>query len=257
MVDETDEAGMALSGPSSVEAPGTAAFATRKAAWDDYFKDPRMSGAILSMAGALAQPMQFGQTGFGHAMSALGAGGESVRTNEKLDLAQQEAESKGELRAAQGDAAQARAATAETRANAATDRLGMEQYKQGEISKRNLLGRRIQFLTQLDRTRLAVEKANANADLMRQPKQPVPSMTDPQYRKTAIELGLIDEEGNPLSGASEAGTSAATPPSAAAATPPSYPTAPSDPKARIAGTTYQTPKGPLTWTGTGWQLPQN
>jgi hypothetical protein len=253
--DDTDEAGMALSG-SRTEGPGTAAFSTRKAAWDDYFQNPQMAGAILSMAGALAQPAQFGQTGFGHAMSALGAGGDSVRLNEKLDLAQQEAESKGELRAAQGDAAQARAATAETRANAATDRLGMETFKQGEISKRNVLGRRIQFLTQLDRTRLAVEKANAQADLLRQPKQPVPQMTDPQYRKTAIELGLIDEDGNPLSGAHEA-TPGATPPSSTAVTPQTYPPAPGDAKARTVGTTYQTPKGPLTWTGTGWQQPQN
>lgn len=257
MVDETDEAGIALSGQKAVEGPGTAAFTTRKAAWDDYFQNPKMAGAILSMAGAMAQPAQFGQTGFGHIMGALGAGGESVRMNEKLDLAQQEAESKGELRAAQGDAAQARAATAETRAGAATDRLGMEQFKQGEISKRNLLGRRIQFLTQLDRTRLAVEKANANADLMRQPKQPVPSMTDPQYRKTAIELGLIDEDGNPLSGAHEAGAPGATPPSAAATTPKTYATAPTDPKQRTIGQTYQTPKGPMDWTGTGWLPPQN
>lgn len=254
--DDTDEAGNALSGQSAAEGPGSAAFSTRKAAWDDYFQNPKMAGAILSMAGAMAQPQQFGQTGFGHIMGALGAGGDSVRMNEKLDLAQQEADSKGELRAAQGDAAQARAATAETRATAATDRLGMEQFKQGEISKRNLLGRRIQFLTQLDRTRLEVEKANAKADLLRQEKKPVPQMTDPQYRKTAIELGLIDEDGNPLSG-SHTAEPGATPPSATATTPQTYPTAPPDKNARTVGQTYQTPKGPMTWTGTGWQPPQN
>jgi len=255
MVDTTDETGAALAGGQGPEGPGTAAFSTRKAAWDDYFKNPQMSGAILSMAGALAQPAQFGQTGFGHLMGALGAGGDSVRAQEKLDLAQQEAESKGELRAAQGDAAQARAAVAETRAGAATDRLGMEQFKQGEISKRNLLGRRIQFLTQLDRTRLAVEKANASAELLRQPKAAVPQMTDPQYRKTAIELGLIDEDGNPLSG-SHTTEPGATPPSAVGAQPKTYPTDPRD-NTRQPGQTYQTPKGPLTWTGTGWQQPQN
>lgn len=255
MIDDPDETGLALSDPRAPEGANTAAFSTRKAAWDDFFQNPKMAGAMLSMAGALAQPAQFGQTGFGHVMGALGAGGESVRMNEKLDLAQQEAESKGELRAAQGDAAQARAAVAETRAGAATDRLGMEQFKQGEITKRNLLGRRIQFLTQLDRTRLAVEKANANAEIMRQPKAPIPQMTDPQYRKTAIELGLIDEEGNPLSGTHEA-PGGATPPSAVGATPKTYATAP-EKSARVVGQTYQTPKGPLTWTGSGWQQPQN
>lgn len=33
---------------------------------------------------------------------------------------------------------------------------------------------------------------------------------------------------------------------------PTHATAPINPTARTAGTTYQTPKGPLTWTGTGW-----
>jgi hypothetical protein len=33
------------------------------------------------------------------------------------------------------------------------------------------------------------------------------------------------------------------------------PTAPINPTARTAGTTYQTPKGAMTWTGTGWVAP--
>ena len=38
--------------------------------------------------------------------------------------------------------------------------------------------------------------------------------------------------------------------------PPAPPTtAPVNPTARTAGTTYQTPKGPLKWTGTGWVAP--
>jgi hypothetical protein len=35
----------------------------------------------------------------------------------------------------------------------------------------------------------------------------------------------------------------------------SYPVAPTNPAARSAGQTYQTPRGPLTWTGQGWLAP--
>lgn len=53
---------------------------------------------------------------------------------------------------------------------------------------------------------------------------------------------------------SPAGSPAGSPPA-----PPrqaqSYPVAPTTPNGRIAGQVYQTPKGPLTWTGTGWIQP--
>ena len=56
---------------------------------------------------------------------------------------------------------------------------------------------------------------------------------------------------NPGSGETEQPDGRA-PPRQPAPTPPTYQPAPQAPAARTAGTTYQTPKGPMKWTGTGW-----
>lgn len=73
------------------------------------------------------------------------------------------------------------------------------------------------------------------------------------YRETQDELGRIDTELEQL--APSVGARAALPagmgaPDQTAGV--TFPTAPASPKDRKKGETYQTPKGPHTWTGSGW-----
>jgi len=57
-----------------------------------------------------------------------------------------------------------------------------------------------------------------------------------------LAIGKIDEDLAQLDGGAPAAEA-------------KVPEAPPDAKQRVAGTTYQTPKGPLKWTGTGWVKP--
>lgn len=119
-----------------------------KTRWATYLNDPTTQAAMLSTAGQLAQPMQWGQSSFGHLMSAIGQGGESVRKSEELQRKEQElalkegeAESKAGLREAQATAAEARAAAAGERASSADTRLQLQNMR--------MEGQRLQ-----DRTRM-------------------------------------------------------------------------------------------------------
>lgn len=73
------------------------------------------------------------------------------------------------------------------------------------------------------------------------------------------QIGTAPAPGGPVAKQTgEAGEIARKPPPAVKSATPgkTYPDAPRIPSQRKANTTYMTPKGPLTWTGTGWIKPR-
>lgn len=146
--------------------------------WAAMFADPRAQAAILSIAGGLAQPPQFGQTGFGHFMSSVGAGGESVRQNEALDLKQQEADSKAILRESQAALAGAKAETSGARSDTSAARLELQRQANEDKNTRNSLGNVIRFQRMYQDHVKALQTANQKAALLGQPAVPVPSFNE-------------------------------------------------------------------------------
>lgn len=68
------------------------------------------------------------------------------------------------------------------------------------------------------------------------------------YEKARVELyNKYEEKAKAKAGATEQKAEPAAPISIS-----TFPQAPTNPADRVANTTYQTPRGPLKWTGTGW-----
>lgn len=141
-------------------------------------QNPELQSALLSQAGALAQPMQFGQSGFGHLMSSIGAGGESVRTSEALKLKQQEGDSKAQLRESQADAAAARAGTAGANLNTAAARLELQKQGMAGLNERNRIGNVLRFQRLYQDEVKAIRKANENAAYTGAAQQPIPTIDE-------------------------------------------------------------------------------
>lgn len=138
--------------------------------WNTFLSDPRGRGAILQMGLALMQPRGFGDTGAGQVGRAIGAGGEQVGRREAMDIKEQEAASKQELRGAQAAAQEARAGTAAanantaaTRAAAQADRLQFGREQEAGRSDRAAQSRRIREALGYDTMRARVEGENRRA----------------------------------------------------------------------------------------------
>jgi hypothetical protein len=80
--------------------------------WTSFLDQPGGRASVLSAGLALMQPGGWGQNGAAQIGSAIGAGGEAMGRVEAMNLKQREADSKDMLRAAQADAAGARAGAA-------------------------------------------------------------------------------------------------------------------------------------------------
>lgn len=213
--------------------------------------DPRIQAALMSVGGALGQPMPYGQTSMGHLLQAVGAGGESVRANEALDLKQREqdvkeseAESRSGLRESQATLAESRANVAGARSDTAAESLKLRGLELDAKNERNRLGNRIRF----QNAYLAEKKqyeANFSKDPMNIGKTPTPFPPFEQwmqkYKGIATSLGFdtSDVPGEEPAGAEQPGA------------PPVASRGQSD---RKPGN-YTTPKGVLYWDGAKW-LPQ-
>lgn len=141
--------------------------------WDLYLNDPKTQAALLSFGAQVAQPMQFGQSGFGHLLSSVAQGGAGVRQVEEQDRKQQDIESKAGLREAQADAAEARARASQAGSGAAAERLSVARIREEGLRERSQLQRRVQAYKLYGDYAKATQKANQDAALMRQPTQPV------------------------------------------------------------------------------------
>lgn len=215
-----------------------------------FLDDPKLRSALLSTGIALMQPPSFGDTFPSQLGRAVGAGGESVRTQEAADIKQQEADSKAALREAQAGAAGARADTAGARADTATQRLALEREKMNALNDRNTLGNRVrlsnlyqQYVRDTNKDNVAIAKQNADP-LRPRGSEPTPLKTidpiedwvakNPSLRSS----GLIPQQ------SVDAGMGEG-----------SAMDAPQDPAQRKPGLSYNTPQGVLKWTGSGWVRP--
>lgn len=147
--------------------------------WMNFLNDPRGRAALLSFGTQLMQPTNFGQTPMGNLGAAIGAGSEGAMNQEKLDMAQQEAASKQDLRGAQAESAISRAAAAEARANAAgansanmATRLQIAQLTQDNLNERNRLGNTIRVQQEYRNYAKGVDDLNRRAQLTGGTQQP-------------------------------------------------------------------------------------
>src|SRR5512139_246972 len=104
--------------PQAAE-PAQSAGSDVAGAWRNWLGDPSNRAALMQFGISLMQPMPVGQNAIGHFGTALGQAGEAMDRRRAMDLKEQEASSKQDLREAQ-------AQNAESRAAAATANLGLQ-----------------------------------------------------------------------------------------------------------------------------------
>lgn len=214
-----------------------------------FMQDPRMLGALLQFGIGAMQPSWDG--GAGALGRALGGAGEAVGRQQEQELKQQEAGSKQELRAAQAQSAEARANAAAERARSGFDRLGLQKEIEAGKDRRALMGGKIRLSNLYQQYVRDVVKRN---DPLTLPKGQIPEPILPMnewIRQNPMlrTLGLIPDRMSDTEAGDESIPSGATPTSG------SVTDAPPDPRQRSAGQVYNTPRGPLKWTGTGWTNP--
>lgn len=238
--------------PSAGVDPGT--YDRVRQEWDAFLGNPQGRAALLSAGLSLMQPPSFGDTGASQIGRAIGVAGESATSNQVMGMKEREQESKAELRDAQAGAAEARANAAGARAGTAGSRLELQGERIRAMGERNLLNNRVRLSQMYQNYTRDIAKANANASLLGGQQQPVLPMPDWIKQNPMLsQMGLLPTKGVGGEDDDEVDTTVSPPTtsgSAAATTP-----APRDPAARQAGKVYETPKGPLKWTGTGWVSP--
>lgn len=116
---------------ASSDLPGAETFSKLQDEWNTFLNQPSGRAALLTAGLAMMQPPSFGDTPVSQVGRAIGAAGETLARTEAMDLRQQEAGSKAELRSAQAEAASARSGAAADRADIARERLGLDREKLG------------------------------------------------------------------------------------------------------------------------------
>lgn len=237
--------------PTAGVDPGT--FDKIRGEWGSFLSDPRGRAALMSAGLALTQPPSFGDNAGSQIGRAIGTMGESGRLMEAQSLKRDELDSKDAMRSAQADARMMTADAAQQRAEAAGARLGtagaqLELRRQGleNAQQRSQLSSRLRLSTMYQNDVARINKENANAKLLGQPEKPIVPFTDWVKNNPALRsLGLLDETGTPQEDTPVPATADTT----------SVPQMPSDKSQLKAGVTYNTPRGPLKWTGTGFVQP--
>ncbi len=215
-----------------------------------FLDDPNGRAALLSAGLALMQPPSFGDNPTSQIGRAIGAAGESATANQLMGLKEQDADSKATLREAQAGAATARAESAGARADAAGSRLGLQRAQLEALNERNLLQNRVRLSGMYQQYVKDTAKRNQDKSLLGGSPDPVLPMNDWIAQNPMLKnMGLISPQATPSEGDETEVPAASNTTTSAAAQ------APRDASQRTAGTVYQTPKGPLKWTGTGWVQP--
>jgi hypothetical protein len=216
-----------------------------------FMNDPRALNALLAF-GTQAMIPQWGG-GTVQFAKGVGAAGEAASANEESARKQQEADSKAQLREAQAGKAEAQAGASSARLDSSAQRLALETFKQGEISKRNELGRRVALSGMYQKYIGDVQKRNN--DVMRPqgapPEQVLPMEQWIQANPMLKNLGLVP--GGPE--APSVGEDATLP----AGAEPTQATTPAAPAVKQPGMTQIVKSGQyvgkeVQWDGTKWQL---
>lgn len=202
--------------------------------WNDALADPTVRSSLLQFGISMLQPPSFGDSFGSQFGRAVGNVGEAASAREAEDIKRQDSDSKAAARETQ-------AAAAETRANAAADRatlaggnadiarqrLSLQQLMLDSKKNSDLNKRRVEIANAYTREKIAYEKRR-----FLDPTLPeFPPLE--QYAREHGVSSMVDTSG----GSSSIGT---------------FPDAPTDPTLRKPGATYNTPRGALRWTGTGW-----
>lgn len=237
--------------PLSQEAPDPN---NLRSQWDAFLGDPRAQATMLQIGLNLMQPVGLGQTALGHLGQSVGSGGEVLSRQAEMDRKQQETDSKVTQREAAATLAESRAANAGTRSSLAEERLRHQSdlldFRRTQLGTQSLLKAQGDYNRHVANIQKLNAKEQADAALFkREPKlQPIPTWND-----FAAQRGLDPTMGGVVPGSNTTGDrlqGAPTGSSDPAAD--SIPDAPPNPKLREVGVTYNTPQGPLRWTGTGW-----
>lgn len=238
--------------PNAGVEPGT--FDRIRNEWGAFLSDPKGQAALMSMGLALTQPPSFGDNALSQVGRAVGAAGESGRLMEAQELKREELESKDASREAQAQARLMTAGAAEQRAEAAGARLGtaganLELRRQAleNAQGRSQMSARLRLSQMYQNETARINKANANAKLLGQPEIPIPAFPDWVRNNPALRsLGLLDETGTTT------GDDTQVPAAADTTSVPKMPANKADLKPNV---TYDTPRGRLKWTGTGFVQP--
>lgn len=235
--------------------PGT--YDKVRSEWDSFLGNPQGRAALLSMGIALMQPPSFGDTPASQIGRAIGAGGASATANQAMDLKESEAQSKDDLRQARAESAmqnaETRAIAAEARTGAAGARSETALARLQHAQEASKLRAAIQLSGQYQNYSRSVAERNrkGQSDPLQMGKfVPEPTLSYPDWVK---QNPMLKNLGLDAGGAGTTPTEDDTlvPPGADTTSQPALPTAkPNDPN-RAPGR-YMTPKGPMTWNGTGW-----
>jgi hypothetical protein len=221
--------------------------------WKGWIENPENRTALMQFGLSMMQPIGLGQTSLGHFGQAVGEGGEAVDRRRKMELLEEEAGSRQDLRSAQAQSAESRAGVAaerarlaETSADVARGRLGvakerleLDRERETGRMKRGGLSNAVRLQGQYRQYLSDVEKRNTQADLLGGQKTTPLSYQEWIKQNPSLSPPQPEEEVDP----DEVAPAVEAPP------------APRNPAERKANTVYQTPKGPLKWTGKGWVAP--
>lgn len=223
-----------MPGPEDFFTPGEDPLA----AIQPYFANPKLQGALLQFGLNAMGPASWGDTPLTQLGRAVGSAGEQVGRVEDMDRREAESEAKTQLAEARANAASARAGTAAAGITNAQQRFEIAKLLEEGRNTRNKFNSRV-------RATLAYQKALSDID-----KDLLASPEDKATRKQRIK-----EQFQPFISGDE-DIEGGGPLDVSSATPQSVVEAPRDPAQRKPNTTYQTPRGPMTWTGTGWLPPR-
>lgn len=216
--------------------------------WSDALNDPQVSTALLQAGISLLQPPQWGDTLGSRIGQAVGSAGEALTRQQDIQNKQELGRARTEAATARANAAAARASAAGANRDVASERLRLQREKLGftqmmgeQRNKNEAQKRKTDVIRLYETARKNAEQAhNENLNTMNQP------FVFPDLQTWARENGLESV------GQGYSADTGPLPNAAPLSGGGNYPMAPSNPAARTPGTKYQTPKGPLTWTGTGW-----
>jgi len=198
--------------------------------------DPASRAALLQIGLNLMQPAAMGQTTAGALAQGIGSGGEVEARLSKEEFERQKHEDELDktqrtldIRQQEADAYKQAQATAATRAGT-QDKLTLEALRQqGRMA---LLGAKNYAVH-------AKNTADQVNDITFDPKRPENAPLLRFQGKTPSQIETMLREEDAAGGSTVAPARGAVPP----------------PVERVVGQTYQTPKGPLMWNGSGWVVP--
>lgn len=188
--------------------PDMGTFEQLRNQWATFLDDPRGRAALLSTGINLMQPPSFGDTGASQIGRAIGAGGETLNRTEAMDLKQQEADSRAQLREAQAGAAGARAGAAGSAATLASERL-QNQRTLGNLGARVKLSGMYQGYVQGVQKRNQAAQLQYEKDKILYPDRPPPQPEQAQDMNTWMQSNPLVRDlglGGDLPGASAGGT---------------------------------------------------